>query len=240
MVAVKRDEPNIPFAFSPRAKGTTTQEWVYQELRMAVLTGRFPPGYAMKPRNLSEILGVSSMPVREALRRLVSERALELPDNRRAKVPEMTSSKFDELIRSRVALETLAAERAMPLIDADRLRRLREIDQRSMEEIHAADIEENIILNYRFHRDLYMSLPSQVIMPLIESLWLQLGPFMRLAMSHLGEHYAVDRHSEAMDAIERQDSIALRIAIEADIRDGFAHLGKAELLDAYVRNSHAA
>lgn len=230
----------ISFAYSPRPSQLTVQEWVYRELREAILLGNVLPGRAITIRGLAEFLGVSSMPVREALRRLVSEKALTLPDNRRARVPEMTATKFEELVNARVALETLAAERAMPMVNADRLELLRDIDRRTMEQVRSADVQDNIMRNYRFHRTLYGSLPSEVLMPLIESVWLQLGPFMRLAMSHIGDYYPVDRHNEAIDAIERRDTIALRIAIEADIRDGVGHLGRAELLDAYVKKSRAA
>ena len=126
------------------------------------------------------------------------------------------------------------------MVDTSRLENLRRIDERPLDEIVEADIEENIRRNYEFHRTLYEALPSQVLMPLIESLWLQLGPFMRLALSHIGDYYPVDRHNEAIAAIARRDTIALRIAIEADIRDGIGHLGKAELLDAYIKTSRAA
>ena len=230
----------IAFNFSPRKDEVTVQEWVYRELREAILVGRIAPGRAMTIRGLAELLDVSAMPVREALRRLVAERALTLPDNRRARVPEMTAAKFEELVTARIGLETLAAERAMPMIDKARLAELQDIDRRSLDQVHAADLEDNITRNYRFHRTLYESLPSQVLMPLIESVWLQLGPFMRLAMSNIGDHYPVDRHNEAIAAIERRDTIALRIAIEADIRDGIGHLGKAELLDAYIKTERAA
>ena len=63
---------------------------------------------------------------------------------------------------------------------------------------------------------------------------------MRLALSHIGDYNPVDRHNEAIDVIERGDAIALRIVIEADIRDGIGHLGKTELLDAYTKKSQAA
>ncbi len=235
-----KQSSEIVFSFSPRNGETTVQEWVYRALREAILVGRIQPGRAMTIRGIAVLLGVSAMPVREALRRLVAERALTLPDNRRARVPEMTAAKFEELVNARVALETLAAERAMPMVDAERLALLRDIDRRSLEQVAEGDVEENIIRNYCFHRMLYDSLPSQVLMPLIESVWLQLGPFMRLAMEHVGEHYPEDRHVEATNAIERRDTIALRIAIEADIRDGIGHLGKAELLEAYIRGSQAA
>ena len=233
---------NATLSFTPgqRPDGSTVQEWVYQELRKAIMYGAVPPGRAVTVRAITEFLGVSAMPVRDALRRLVAERALEVMDNRRMCVPQMTPAKFDELLSARVALETLAAERALPMLNEQRIEQLEAIDAAQDVCLEKSDIEGNLLNNFEFHRYMYDSTPSQVLIPLIESLWLQLGPFMRLAMSHLAQHYSEDRHAEALAAIRRQDPVALKIAIEADIRDGIGHLGKAELLNAYLRESQAA
>ena len=53
-------------------------------------------------------------------------------------------------------------------------------------------------------------------------------------------HARRNKLREQKRAIERRDPIALRIAIEADIRDGFGHLGKAELLGSYTESSAVA
>ena len=55
----------------------TQQERVYARLREAILSGQFMPGRPVTLRGVAEILGESPMPVREALRRLTAERALE-------------------------------------------------------------------------------------------------------------------------------------------------------------------
>src|SRR5579875_144053 len=77
-----------------RLGGETVQEYVFRRLRHAIMTGWLPPGLAVTIRGLAASLQVSAMPVREAMRRLVAERALDLLDNRRARVPGMTPDRF--------------------------------------------------------------------------------------------------------------------------------------------------
>ena len=84
---------------------------------------------------------------------------------------------------------------------------------------------DNISLcNQAFHRCLYSFNPYQISVPLIESLWLQLGPFSRIAIARLEKAYLVDRHGEALDALKQRNLFGLRQAIEADIRDGIASI----------------
>lgn len=227
----------IKITLTERDESVTITQWVYQTLRNAVMYGEILPGRVLTIRELAGILDVSPMPVREALRQLAAENALEIQGNRRVMVPKMTAMKFNELCEARIAIESHAAARALPYIDNDRLEQLRSLD--SM--IDQAQEEENLdqisILNQNFHRALYTANPHQVTLPLIESLWLQLGPFMRMATSELEEHYLVDRHNEAMSAIERKDAYALQMAIAADIREGIAFAGTPEMLHTFIENS---
>ncbi|GAB4069092.1 GntR family transcriptional regulator [Ancylobacter sonchi] len=218
------DTASLALADEPRLPGETVQQWVFRRLRRSVMSGRFPPGQAVTIRGLAEALGVSAMPVREALRRLVAERALVLLDNRRVRVPEMTAERFDELFAARTLLESEAAARALPGADAAFCERLAALDSVSDAAWRLGDIEAMIESNLAFHTALYSTRPDSVLMPLIESVWLQIGPFMRLALTDLEEHYRVDRHREALAALAAGDEEALRRAIEADIRDGIGHL----------------
>lgn len=215
----------------------TTNQWVYRSLRRAVMIGLVPPGRALTIRDVAAALGVSAMPVREALRRLSTEHALEVQDNRRIMVPQMTASKFRELCELRISIECHAAERALPYVTAQRIDELVAIDRHIDQVNVAGDREAVTMFNQDFHRHIYEANPNQVVMPLVESIWLQLGPFVRLALSKLQDFYQVDRHSEALTALKRQDPLALRIAIEADIRDGITHVGTNELLKAYVESA---
>jgi len=231
----KRSPINI--RLTERDTSTTVTQWVYQTLRQAVMNGQILPGRALTIRGLAEILGVSPMPVREALRQLAAENALEILGNRRVMVPRMTAMKFSELCEARIALESHAAARALPYIDADTLAQLRQLDQDIDVAFEAGDTEQIGSLNQAFHRMIYTANPHQITLPLIESLWLQLGPFMRLANSLLDENYLVDHHREMTAAIEKQDPLALQMALAADIRDGVAFAGTPELLHSFIEQS---
>lgn len=209
-----------------RAASESVKQWVYRVLRHNIMTGGFEPGEPVTINGLADMLGVSAMPVREALYRLVSEGALELLDNRRVRVPDLDSHRFEEVLEARIALETRAAERAMPFIDDLRLERLRALDLQADQALAAQDFRSLVDANFCFHRCLYEARPGTVMLPLIESLWLRLGPFMRRAGEMLSQTYQVDRHAEALAAIVRQDAEALKAAIIADIRDGTGHLGR--------------
>lgn len=207
------------------------KQWVYRCLRQAIMTGRFPPGLPVTIQGIAEMLQVSAMPVREALHRLVADGALEHLDNRRVRVPDIDPDKFDEIIAARIALETVAAERALPFIDYLRLARLQQLDDEIDVAYKAGNIEQGIEANFAFHRCLYEVRSSAVLLPLIESVWLRLGPFMREATENLDESYRVDRHVQALEAITGKDTVALKAAITADIQDGAGHLGHKRFLD---------
>ncbi len=203
----------------------TLHQQVLARLRQSILLGRIEPGQALTIRGLAAELGVSAMPVREALRELVAERGLELMDNRRVRIPLMTIERFDDLIAARVVLEAEAAARAMPYVTDALIARLEAQDAVINEAEAVRDYDAWIGANFAFHAMLYGAAGQSAFLPLIESLWLQIGPFLRRAMRTLSGHYTVDRHSEALAALRRRDTMALRIAIEADIRDGIAHIG---------------
>ena len=103
-------------SISTQSVPATVQQDIYNKLRNKLIEGGIEPGKSVVVAEISKTNGVSAMPVREAIRRLVSENALELLDNRRIRVPVMTYERFDQLLAARIALETLAAERALPSI----------------------------------------------------------------------------------------------------------------------------
>jgi DNA-binding GntR family transcriptional regulator len=217
----------------PRSEGMPVNEWVYGALRRAVMCGQISPGVSLTIRGLAEVLNVSPMPVREALRRLASERALEIRENRRVVVPEMTSMKFYELSQARMCLESHAAESALPYITSQRIDELYQLDKDIDAAYECNDKEGASLANQAFHQHIYTANPHQVMMPLIESIWLQLGPFVRIAGPTLKEHYSVDRHEEAIEAMRRQDAFALGRAIRSDIQDGIMAIEASGNLGQY-------
>ncbi|MEE8364552.1 MAG: GntR family transcriptional regulator [Gammaproteobacteria bacterium] len=218
-----------------KTESQKTNQWVYQLLRTNLLCGKIQPGIPLTIRGVAEALDVSPMPVREALHRLACEGAVEVKNNRRVIVPLMTAEKFSELCDLRILLETHAAESALPYIREQDIVGLELIDAKIDEALKEGNVEDISLINQDFHRSLYSANPFQIVIPLIESLWLQLGPFSSIAISKLEKIYIVDRHVEAIAALKQQNSFALRRAIEADIRDGIASIKSVEGIHDYFK-----
>jgi DNA-binding GntR family transcriptional regulator len=97
---------------------------VYEEIRRAVVEGRYPPGMRLVEQRLAEELAVSRTPVREAIRRLAAEGLVVVERNRGAQVRELTATEIADLYDLRARLEAYAAELAATRADADHLVRL--------------------------------------------------------------------------------------------------------------------
>ncbi len=229
------DSKDLKLLMIEKSDDLKTHQWVYQLLRNNLLCGRIEPGIPLTIRGLAQILDVSPMPVREALHQLASEGAVEVKNNRRVIVPAMTAEKFRELCGLRILLETHAAEGALPYVTAEDIEALEQIDAQIDEAIESNDVDYISLHNQAFHRFLYQANPFQISIPLIESLWLQLGPFSRIAISKLEKVYLVDHHVEALQALRERNLFGLRRAIEADIRDGIASINTVQGIHDYFR-----
>ncbi len=218
------DVPEIPM----RAD-LTTQEYVYERLRYAIMVGAIPPGTNLTMRGLAEAMGLSPTPIREAVRRLSTEHAIEVLQNRRMTVPNMSLGRFEELLALRIALEVHAAERSLPYISNVIIDEMRAVDRQMDDALSDNDLDQLTILNQTFHRTLYRANPHQVSMPVIESVWLQMGPFQRQVIENIKEYYTVDRHKEILDALSSRDVAALLIATESDIREGMSRSARQQL-----------
>lgn len=216
---------NIPDI--PEQSGVTTQEYVYQRLRNAIMLGAIEPGTLLTMRGLAERLDLSPTPIREAVRRLSSENAIQVMDNRRMSVPVMTSARFEELVALRTSIEVHAAKRALPYISDIVIKNLTEIDARMDKFVSEGELDQLTLLNQAFHRILYTTNPDQVTMPVVESIWLQLGPFQRQVITRVKEYYEIDRHKEILSALTTRDAGALHEAITNDIRDGVVKSGRS-------------
>lgn len=208
-------------------EGLTSQEYVYMRLRNAIMVGAIPTGASLTMRGLADVMGLSATPIREALRRLNSEQAVEAQDNRRMLIPEMNSGRFEDLVSTRLVLECHAGLRALPYISDIVIGELRVIDDEMDAAISRRDYDRMICLNHKFHRALYGANPDLTSLPLIESIWLQLGPFQRELISDVGEFYVMDDHKAILEALMDRAPEALTLAIENDIQNGLVSAGRA-------------
>lgn len=193
---------------------------VYAELRQRLMSGRMSPGYELSTRSIAAELGVSQTPVRDALSRLAAEGAVCIRSKRRVRVPAMTQERFDDLLACRLVLEPEAAVFALPYLTPKHVETLREADAALDNAIVADDADAYMTANYKFHFVLYSAAPRPALLQLIETVWIQFGPFMRVVHGRVGNENLYDNHKAAIEAIIAKDPAALREAITHDISDG--------------------
>jgi len=199
---------------------------VYDELRRRMITGKVTPGVGLSTRGLALELGVSQMPVRDALSRLAAEGAVTIRSKRKIEVPLMTEARFRDLLACRLLLEPEAAAQALPHITQPRLRRLREVDAAIDAAMENGDVIGYMEHNFAFHFGIYRASGRDTLNGLVETLWLQFGPFMRVVYGRYGTANLIDQHRVALDAIEAGDEASLRAAIASDISDGMGLIGR--------------
>lgn len=193
----------------------------YEQLRHALMDGHFVPGQTFTIRALAGVFGTSPMPVRDALKRLVAERALELRRNRSVVLPPMSRSRFQEILAVRLNLESMITLRAAARITPPAIQAMAEDHDVMCEAVRSGNAFQYLAANRRFHFRLYGCAESVVMFPVVESLWMQVGPFLNQVFQSV-EH-AVPRadhhHNAVLRALRRQDGPAAAKAVWDDLSD---------------------
>ncbi len=174
-------------------KSSTIQSQVYHRLREALFMGAFSPGESLTIRNLADEMGVSPMPVRESLQRLVAEHALLQMPNRTFRVMPFTPEMFRELIRVRMTVEGLAAAAAARRITPAELRRLSQINATMIRGVDDGDATQVMNANRLFHFTLYEIAAMPQLLDIINGLWLRAGPYLMNAHRNLEDPSAFFR-----------------------------------------------
>lgn len=221
--------PESPAAFAPadgphpRTDSLTDQ--AYQRLHRELMTGALLPEQVLTVRDVAERYGVSLTPVREAVQRLVAERGLEVVNGRTIRVPRLDIETYRQILKIRMELECLAAKEAAPRISNDEIARLEAVVQQHRQAIDAGDAHATLAANTDFHLSIYRASEHAILVAMIESLWLRVGPTLNLLFpQHTGSLTGHEMHLVAMDALHRRDGDALGQAMRDDLVRGSRYL----------------
>ena len=203
---------------------------VLTHLRTQLITGMLAPGDRLSLRGLGQQLGVSMQPVRDAVSRLVAERALEVTPKRSVQVPLMTAPQFRELTTIRQGIEGFAAEQAARHRGVDQLAELHRHDAafRRESKQRTPNIDAAIAANAQLHFAVYRAAGMPALTAIIEGLWLRIGPLLNLDLrsgpGRLASGIAVRCHGAMVQAIERGDAAGARAALLEDIGSTAAYI----------------
>jgi DNA-binding GntR family transcriptional regulator len=215
---------------SASAPGETDNTRAYASLKQAVLSGDFRPGEVVTLRALATRLAIGDTPVREAVKRLISEGAFEGLPNRSARVPLLDRREIQQILELRIMLESNAAALAAQNITLHQIEHLRSLHQAMGTAVAADDGNAYGKYNMAFHFEIYRIADNKTLATLIEALWLRMAPFVSRTRSLMTSdpnqawQRACGTHEVVLAAMQARDAEAARAAM----RDYLSALSKID------------
>jgi DNA-binding GntR family transcriptional regulator len=206
MAMRSRDEAKPVSVFSGRHDRRKVTDWVYEELKSAIVDLRLAPGNPLREATLADQLGVSKTPIREALTRLEQEGLVETTSFKGAVVTGYSRQDLLEIYELRELLENAAARTAaesMADADRDRLDRICRESRKLKKNHDAAGLA---ALISAFDDVLFEQVRNSRIRALIENLRAHLTRIGHLTAEIPGRIEAsVDEHEKIVQAIAARD-----------------------------------
>lgn len=200
-----------------RVASGTGVDTAYVLLREAIVEGDLTPGAPLRHQELTQRLGVSLVPIREAMRRLEAERLVESVPNKGARVARISIPDLNDVYAARVLLEGQALRLAWPRLTDEVLAGLRQLNRRLVDEVERSNPE-----FYELHRALHFAIyersESPWLLHMIEMLWSHTERYRRLA-ARLRPFIDVtdDLHHRVLDAISDGDVEGAEEALRKDL-----------------------
>jgi DNA-binding GntR family transcriptional regulator len=193
--------------FQPRPDRQLVTDWVYEEIRGAIVDLRLEPGAPLREAAIASQLGVSKTPVREALGRLEQEGLVEATSFKGAVVTDYSERDLHEIYELRELLEGVAVRAAATDADDETLAALRDVIERSRAARDAGDLTELAELLGRFDQIVFDQVANVRIRSLIETLRAHLTRIGKLTEEIPGRVEAsVEEHAAIVEAIARGDA----------------------------------
>jgi DNA-binding GntR family transcriptional regulator len=204
-------------------------------LRDRILRGSFPEGEPLRQDALAEELGVSRIPVREALRQLEAEGLVTFSPHRGAVVSTLSLEEINELFEVRAEIESDLVRRAVPLMTADDDERSRQILDEYESVLRSGEVAQWGELNWRFHSALYAPSQRNFTLGIVKKLHQHSDRYLRmqLALTH-GETRARQEHRAIAVAARRRDARKASHLMREHI------LGAGKALVSFLEESRAA
>lgn len=215
-----------PAPGSPPQPGGAASARVASYVRDLILRDELKPGDRIRQEDIAERIGMSRVPVREALRMLEAEGLTEHEPNKGARVPELSMHEVDVIYRMRERLEPLALTVSLPLLDETDHARLEEV-QRQIEA--NTDLDRFLELDREFHLGTYSGCHIDPLNAIVTRLWNSTQHYRRayVALGGQSRTWVVNsEHRLLLDAVLRRDPTDAERFLEGHIRRTRIELNK--------------
>ncbi|MSR15994.1 MAG: GntR family transcriptional regulator [Gammaproteobacteria bacterium] len=202
---------------------STLNDQAYESLKRALLTGRIESGMTLTFRGLAHDLGTSMMPVREAVARLVAERALEVLPQKGIRVPVLSAEELDDLWNLRVLLEGEAVARAATRATDEDLTKIKNLRDKVRDGAESGSPPAFMEANSDFQLAIYAAAQTSVFITLVEMLRLQASPHRNDAIRAMiierppFFYETLRHHDDLVDAMAAKNAEKARKIRQTDI-----------------------
>jgi len=192
----------------PAGLFVTKSDYAYTRIRAGILSREFAPGTVLQHAQLAKTIGISTTPLREAMRRLMTEGLVSLDAHRDARVSELTAEEARDLLELRVSLDPLACSWAA-------LRRTKEdIARMRAALVHCKPLMTNpsveaLEAHRAFHQAIYEASHNDLLISTLEGLWDKADRYRRLGLEVIRSQEERDQkdweHHALLDAVVSGD-----------------------------------
>lgn len=165
----------------PASPLVTKSELAYNRVREKILSGEFAPGSVINQAALAKTIGLSTTPLREALRRLKAEGLVELDAHRDARVTELKAEEARDLFEVRRSLDPLAAGLAAQRRTRSDIAEIRDAAD-GLEPLSGNPNYAHLLHHRRFHAAIYRASHNDLLIETLEALWDKADRYRRLAL----------------------------------------------------------
>ena len=171
--------PELPYSINS-IQTPTTQELVYKELERAIVTARIKPGERLIAEKLAKQMGISTIPIREAIGRLEARNFLTVQPKKGATVNALSEKNLKEILEIRLLLELPAARKAAIVATQETVETIERLNRQYISAQQKNDADRALSANREFHFTIYREANMPILLAMIENLWDQVSPYYHL------------------------------------------------------------
>ncbi len=192
---------------------------VKEYIVQAILKGEYKPRDRIMETNLARRFGISTAPVREAIRELIVMGFLEAQPYKGASVRSFSQRDLWEYYTVRASLESLAARQAAPRITEADVSQLQSILDEMMQAVQNKDTDNTIRLDNKFHETILQIAENKLLYQVWKTLEFGVWTMVIYRMGQYEANFLAFRHKEVLEALKTRDPETAAVAMQHHIED---------------------
>ncbi len=217
--------------FSP-ASDASLRNKVFKYIKSQIINGSYGAGETLLESKLSEELGVSRTPIREAIRLLEMEGLVETTTKKGAIVLGISHQDVEDIYAIRQLVEGLAARWAAERLSPLELKELQKTYELMEFYAQKNDVEEIAELDNKFHQLIYEAAGSKILYLTLHNLhqYVQMARLKSLGMQNRLPHTLAEHHA-ILEAFEAKDAVGAEKALTEHVRKAYMNIRRQLQID---------